>query len=145
MRTRMLRTILPVLLVAVAIPATLPARASEVVEVQAVVEGLFPGPGGDLVVQLEWGVRNITADAEADAVLNAYIVYSNGLRQQVFPPTVETLGPGDGVIKLAFVIVPQAAGSGPATFHAEARVGRVVGGDGGSGSFATDSDGFQVP
>lgn len=144
MRARLLGSIGAVCAVATLLGSALPARASDLVEVQAVVEGQFPGPDGGLVVQLEWGVRNISTDAEVTVVLNAYIVYANGLRQQVFPPEVATLAPADAIIRLGFVIVPDAAGAGTATFYAEARVGRISGGDG-SGRFASDTDTFDVP
>ena len=125
--------------------ATTPAIA-QLIDVTGVVESVYPGPGGDLVAQIEWGVRNLTTDTTVSVLLNGYIVYANNLRQQAFPPEELNLGPGEGTVKLAFVIVPRQAGSGTATFHAEGRVQRVAGGaNTGSGTLVTDTDTFEVP
>lgn len=125
-----------------AVVAAGPAFAASLIDVTAVVENVFAGPDGAPVAQLEWGVRNLTADTAVSVNLQAYVEYPSGLRQLVFPPQVVDLGPGDARINLAFVIVPDRAGVGTATFHADARTQRV---DGSSGDLVSDTDTFEVP
>lgn len=125
--------------------AVLPAQASELLDVRGVVENVFPGPGGETTVQAEWGVFNISTETTVSVLLNGYIVYANGVRQQVFPPTVEKLAPGQGTIRLGFVVVPDAAASGAATFHTEARPLQIDPPVGHTHDVVTDSDGFTVP
>lgn len=126
-------------LAVMALTLAMPAQASDIIEVMAVVEGVFVGPGGATVAQLEWGVRTHSDAPTMHGVLNAYIVFSNHVRQQVFPPEAFTLEPDSGIIKLAFVILPNQAGLGTATFHVEARAG-----GGGMRDFASATDTFEV-
>lgn len=124
-------------------PAISSPPTTDLVEVMAVVDGVFPGPGGT-VAQVEWGVRTHEDSPPLSVLLNAYIVFPNHLRKQAFPPEVVTLQPNDGLIKLGFMILPQQAGLGTATFHVEARVLWVQSG-GGSGGLAIATDPFEVP
>ncbi len=126
-------------------PTAAAGPTTDLVEVMAAVGGVYQGPGGDVVAQLEWGART-HADAPALSVLvNAYIVFPNHVRQQVFPPEVVTLQPDSGIIKLGFAILPGQAGLGTATFHVEGRVLWVGSGVGGSGGLAIATDTFEMP
>jgi hypothetical protein len=127
-----------------------PVQASELLDVRGTVEGLFPGPGGETSILMEWGVGNLSNEATISVILTGYIVYSNGVRQQVFPPQVLTLGPNEVQISLAGVRAPRGAAPGPATFHTEARVQRVQQAEGSlgnncSGCFAFYIDRFVLP
>ncbi len=96
------------------------------------------------VAELGSGVTN-TSNTTLSVLLDTYVVYADGLRQQVFPPTLYTLDPGEGVVQVAFVLVPREAGVGTAVLHAEGRVTNVEGGPPPSADrFDSDSDTFQV-
>jgi len=127
-----------------------PVQASELLDVRGVVEHIYPGPAGGAAIQMQWGVGNLSTDATLSVILTGYIVYSNGVRQQVFPPQVLTLGPNEVYISMGGALSPRGAAPGPATFHTEARVQRVRQterslGNNGSGDSGFDIDYFVLP
>ena len=95
---RAVRGALFALVLGLAVVAPVSAQpTTDLVEVMAEVSQVFPGPGG-YVAHVEWGVRTHEDDPELSVLLNAYMVFSNNLRKQVFPPEVLTLEPGDVVV-----------------------------------------------
>lgn len=122
--------------------AAAPVAASDVIDVTARALRETVAVGG--VAELGSGVTN-ASDTTLSVLLDTYVVYANGLRQQVFPPTLYTLAPGESVVQVAFVLVPREAGPGTAILRADGRATRVEGDPPPAADrFDSDTDAFEV-
>ena len=91
------------------------------VEVLAEVNGEEYTPGE--LADYTFGVQNFSNET-LSVNLMTYVVYVDGRRQLIFPPSVHVLEPDDGVVNFAHAFVPANAGLGTATLHVIARIGR---------------------
>lgn len=131
------------LAVAVLLAAPAPCvAASDIMDVTALALRETVAVGG--LAERGSGVTNTSATT-LSVVLDTYVVYSNGLRQQIFFPTRHTLAFGEGVVQIAFVVVPRKAGLGTATLHADGRATSVEGEPPSPDDrFDSHTDSFQV-